>query len=91
VAPGGSLDDALVAEGKYVRLETRGRQSGLPRVVTVGFVPAGDGTILVVARHGAAWAENLLDDPRCRVTVGDRTWDADAEPLEGADFGFAIR
>jgi hypothetical protein len=59
--------------------------------VTVGFVDAADGTVLVAARHGASWAENLLDDPRCRVTIGDESWDAEAEPLVGPDFVRVVR
>jgi len=78
------MDDELVTFGKYARLETRGRVTGLPRSAT-------DGSILVAARPGAHWAENLFDDPHCRVTVGERTWNAVAEVLEGRDFGFAIR
>jgi deazaflavin-dependent oxidoreductase (nitroreductase family) len=85
------MDDELVAFGKYARLETTGRVTGLPRVVTVGFVEEPDGSILVAARPGAHWAENLFDDPRCRVTVGERTWNAVAEALEGREFGVAVR
>ena len=85
------MDDELVAFGKYARLETKGRITGLPRVVTVGFVEEPDGSLLVAARPGAHWAENLFDDPHCRVTVGERTWNAVAEVLEGPAFARAIR
>ena len=71
VASDGSMEDELVAAGRYARLETRGRVSGLPRVVTIGFVEEVDGAILLAARPGAHWADNLLADPRCVVTVGD--------------------
>ncbi len=59
--------------------------------MTVGFIHAGEDGILVAARHGASWAENLLDEPRCRVTIGDESWDAHAEPLVGPDFVRVIR
>ena len=85
------MDDELVAFGKYARLETTGRITGMRRVVTVGFVQEPDGSILVAARPGAHWAENLFEEPRCRVTVGERTWNAVAEPLEGPAFALAIR
>jgi deazaflavin-dependent oxidoreductase (nitroreductase family) len=85
------MDDELVAFGKYARLETTGRVTGLPRVVTVGFVEEPDGSIVVAARPGAHWAENLFEDPHCRVTVGERTWLAVAEALEGPAFALAIR
>ena len=73
------MEDELVAAGRYARLETRGRVSGLPRVVTIGFVEERDGAILLAARAGAHWADNLLADPRCVVTVGERSWPAIAE------------
>jgi len=85
------MEDELVAAGRYARLETRGRVSGLPRVVTIGFVEEHDGTILLAARAGAHWADNLLADPRCVVTVGERSWSAVAEELEGSEFGRTIR
>ena len=85
------MDDELVLAGRYARVEMAGRRTGLPRTVTVGYVTTPSGEILIAARHGATWAENLLDDPRCRVTIGDRSWDALAEPLVGAAFAFAIR
>ena len=85
------MDDELVAFGKYARLETTGRITGLPRVVTIGFVEEPDGSILVAARPGAHWAENLIEHPHCRVTVGERTWNAAAEILEGRAFALAIR
>ena len=91
VASDGSMEDELVAAGRYARLETRGRVSGLPRVVTIGFVEEVDGAILVAARPGAHWADNLLADPRCVVTVGERSWPAVAEELDGPDFAQAIR
>jgi deazaflavin-dependent oxidoreductase (nitroreductase family) len=85
------MDDELVATGRYARIRTFGRRSGEAREVTVGYVETTDGDVLVAARQGAAWAENLLDDPRCRVTIGARTWDALAEPLGGADFAQVVR
>jgi deazaflavin-dependent oxidoreductase (nitroreductase family) len=85
------MDDDLVAAARYARLVTRGRRTGLPRTVAVGFVEEVGGSILVAARTGADWAANLLDDPRCTVTVGGRTWSAHAEPLERVAFAAAIR
>ena len=85
------MEDELVAAGRYARLETHGRVSGLPRVVTIGFVEEVDGAILLAARPGAHWADNLLADPRCVVTVGDRSWPAVAEELDGPEFAHAIR
>ena len=84
----------MVATGRFVRIETRGERSGLDRPVTVGFVDDHEtpGAILVAATApDAAWARNLLADPRSHVRVGDRSFDAVAEPLAGADHARAVR
>ena len=73
-------------------LETRGRTTGRVVRVAVGFIAEPDGTILVAAGEpDADWAENLLSDPRCTVTVGDRRFAADAEPLDDRERARAIR
>jgi len=89
------MEDDLVAAGRFARIATRGRRSGETRSVTVGFVPSEEGpsgALLVAAgAPDADWALNLLVDPRCRVGVADRTFDADADALQGADHARAIR
>jgi deazaflavin-dependent nitroreductase family protein len=88
------MEAELIASGRFVRIETRGRRSGQPRVVTVGFAEDGDGpagAVLVAAgASDSGWALNLLDEPACRVKIGDRTFDAVAEPLDSADHARAI-
>ena len=42
-------------------------------------------------RCDASWGRNLLVDPRCRCTVGDRSWDAVARELEGPEHAAAVR
>jgi len=88
------MEDELLASGRFVRFVARGSRSGLDRPVTVGFVDAedGSGAILVAATApDAAWAGNLLADPACHVRVGDRSFDAVAEPLDRAEHARAIR
>jgi deazaflavin-dependent oxidoreductase (nitroreductase family) len=88
------MEDELVASGGFVRIETRGSRSGRVRAVTVGFVDDDQvpGAILVAATApDAAWAGNLLDDPACHVRVGERSFDAIAEPLDRADHARAVR
>jgi deazaflavin-dependent oxidoreductase (nitroreductase family) len=86
------MEDDLVAWGRVVKLETQGRRSGRPVPVVVGFVEQAAGTIVVAATSpDAAWALNLLADPRCRATIGARTWDAVARPLDGAEHAAAVR
>jgi deazaflavin-dependent oxidoreductase (nitroreductase family) len=47
------------------RLTTKGRRSGLERSVTVGFVPAPDGDLLLVSRGPRGWTANLRAAPSC--------------------------
>jgi deazaflavin-dependent oxidoreductase (nitroreductase family) len=80
------MEDDLVRSGRFARLAFRGRRSGEPRAVNVGFVVDPDGTILVAAgAPDASWALNLLADPDCTVTIGERSYAARAEPLDDDD------
>ena len=82
----------LAGWGTVLRLETRGRVSGTPVEVAVGFVEEPDGSFLVAAgSDDADWARNLLADPTCVTSLGGATFDAVADPLEGPAFQRAIR
>lgn len=74
-------------------METRGRTSGRPVEVALGYVEESDGAVLVAAGGGdAAWARNLDADPRCRLRLGVEDWaDAVADPLEGPEQARAVR
>jgi deazaflavin-dependent oxidoreductase (nitroreductase family) len=79
------VDDDLVRDGRYARLDLRGARSGLPRPVTIGFVERPDGTLVVAARGDTAWSANLRSSPSVRVTIGSRTFAATAVLLEPGD------
>jgi deazaflavin-dependent oxidoreductase (nitroreductase family) len=86
------MDEALVDDGRVLRLVTRGRTTGEERTVAVGFVGEANGSVLISARSDTtAWARNLLADPTCRVEVSGRRYDALAEPLGHDDHIRAIR
>jgi hypothetical protein len=86
-----AMEAELVESGRFVRIATR-RSSGTRRTVTVGFVPESDGAILVAAGSpDAAWAADLLAEARAEVTVGDRSWPVEAEPLERVEAGRTVR
>jgi deazaflavin-dependent oxidoreductase (nitroreductase family) len=86
------MEDDLVAWGRVCRIETRGRVTGRPAFATVGFVERPDGTLVVAAGSADAhWALNLLADPSCAVTVGDRTMAVTARELIGAEHAAAVR
>ncbi|MBI2777572.1 MAG: nitroreductase family deazaflavin-dependent oxidoreductase [Chloroflexi bacterium] len=92
--PPGRADEVgeqLAGWGTVVRIESRGRRSGRPAAVAVGFIEEPDGSLVVAAGDpNAAWARNLDADPACRVTLGERTWDAVAEPLDAAATARAV-
>jgi deazaflavin-dependent oxidoreductase (nitroreductase family) len=88
----GSIGPDLVRWGRAVRLETTGRRSGRTAIAHVSFHEEPDGSLLVAAADAnAGWAQNLAAEPAATVTVGQRSFDVLAEPLEGADFATAIR
>ena len=79
-----SLEADLLAWGKVIRIETRGRRSGEMRQATIGFIETDDGALLVAAADdGAHWAQNLLANAHCRVELDGITSARRAVPLEG--------
>ena len=86
------MEDDLVRWGRVLRIETIGRVTGRVRPVTVGFVERDGGAVVVATgSSNAAWGLNLLADPACRCTVEDRSWDAVARELDGAEHAAAVR
>ena len=85
------LGEQLVEWGKVVRITTVGRTSGREIPAAIGFIEDADGSLLVASGDpDADWARNLEADPRCRLTIGDRSWDAVAEPLDRAEAARAV-
>ncbi len=88
------MEAELVASGRFVRIETRGRTTGLARTVTVGFVEdptdPDRGLLVAAGAPDTDWALNLLEDRACRVTIGERSFAAFAEPLDGAGHASVI-
>lgn len=79
-----SLEGDLVAWGKVIVLETRGRHSGATRRATVGFLEEDDGVLLVAAADdGAEWARNLIAHTSCRVERDGQLSERIAHRLEG--------
>jgi deazaflavin-dependent oxidoreductase (nitroreductase family) len=86
------MEDDLVRWGRVLRIETTGRVTGRVRPVTVGFVEREPGAVVVAASSpDTAWALNLLADAACRCVLEDRSWDAVARELDGAEHAAAVR
>jgi len=85
------VGEQLAGWGVVAIVETRGRVTGRLARAAVGFVEKPDGALLVAAgEQDADWALNLEADPRCVLTVGERSARFLAEPLEGAQRNAAI-
>ncbi len=85
------VGEQLAGWGKVARIETRGRVTGRPVAAAVGFVEEADGSLLVAAGSPEAdWARNLEAEPRCRVTIEDRSFVASAEVLGQVDASDAV-
>jgi deazaflavin-dependent oxidoreductase (nitroreductase family) len=74
---------------RLVLLTTTGARTGQRRTTPMMFHRDG-GRLLVIASNAGApqhpdWYRNLLAHPRVTVEVGEDTYDAQAEPLSGAD------
>ena len=92
IRPADDIGDQLTGWGVVVRIETRGRVTGEPAAVAIGYIEEDDGSLLVAAGSpDAFWARNLEADPRCRVTLGDRSRDLVAEPLDDDEAALAVR
>lgn len=86
------MEDDLVAWGRVVRIETRGRVSGRTAVAVVGYVERPDGSLWVATgSEDADWGLNLIADPACRVTLGESSFGAVARQLEREEHQEAVR
>ncbi|MHB8460153.1 MAG: nitroreductase family deazaflavin-dependent oxidoreductase [Candidatus Limnocylindrales bacterium] len=86
------IGDLLARRGTVAIVATTGRMSGRPTRAAVGYLLQPDGSIVVAAGDpDADWARNLEADPRCVVTVADRSWPCVAAPLGGEVVAAALR
>jgi deazaflavin-dependent oxidoreductase (nitroreductase family) len=87
-----SLEDDLTTWGRTLALETSGRTSGQVRRVTIGFVEAPDGSLLVAASsQDTQWARNLAAQPRCVVERSGERREYAAMPIAGDVAQGAVR
>jgi deazaflavin-dependent oxidoreductase (nitroreductase family) len=75
---------------------TRGRRTGEPRTVPIGYARDADGHPLLFASGNASprdpeWYRNIEADPHVHIEITGTEWDADAEVLSGADREDAYR
>ena len=70
-------------EVQFLYLTTRGRVTGRPREIEIWFV-ASRSNLYVLAEnfHNAQWVKNIEREPRVRVRVAGREFDARARALD---------
>ena len=68
---------------QYLYLTTTGRVTGRPREIEIWFVES-EGKFYILAEHfhKAQWVKNILRDPRVRVRVAGRSFEATARVLD---------
>ncbi len=90
-SPDRAIGDELADWGTVLLLETRGRSTGAPLSVAVGYIEEPDGSLLVAANdENSHWARNLIRAPACRVTREGHTAAYRADRLEGDPRNAAI-
>ena len=67
----------------YLYLTTIGRVTDLPREIEIWFVEW-NGRLYVLAEHShdAQWVKNIVHNPRVRVRLGERQFEATARALD---------
>ncbi|MFE9612891.1 nitroreductase/quinone reductase family protein [Streptomyces sp. NPDC006012] len=75
---------------RLLLLTTTGARTGARHTTPVGYLPDGDGRVLVIASAGGSprhpdWYRNLLAHPRVTVESGVFTYEADAVVLQDAE------
>ena len=68
---------------KYLYLTTTGRITGQPREIEIWFVVS-EGKLYILAEHfhKAQWVKNIERDPRVRIRLGEREFQATARALD---------
>ncbi|MCC9710569.1 nitroreductase/quinone reductase family protein [Streptomyces sp. MNU76] len=75
---------------RLILLTTTGARTGKRHTTPLGYLPDGDGTILVIASAGGSpkhpdWYRNITADPRVTVETGAFTYEAEAVVLGGEE------
>ncbi|WP_458244532.1 nitroreductase/quinone reductase family protein [Streptomyces sp. MAI_2237] len=78
------------AKARLLLLTTTGARTGAPHTTPVGYLPDGDGRVLVIASAGGAdrhpdWYRNLLTHPQVSVDSGVFRYEARAVVLDGEE------
>ena len=88
-ANGGKITSGPMAGSSPMLLTTKGRKSGEPQTVVIGWRPSGAAMVVIASNNGAAehpqWYRNLMQDPQATVEVNGKTFQVRARTAEGAE------
>jgi deazaflavin-dependent oxidoreductase (nitroreductase family) len=88
-ANGGKVASGPLAGSEPLILTTKGRTSGRPQSVVIGYRPAGHALVVIASNNGAPgdpqWYRNLLADPHATAEVGGKKFDVRARTTEGEE------
>ena len=72
----GDVNESTFEQQQYLYLTTRGRKSGALREIEIWFTHL-DGRFYVIAEYPTShWVQNLHADPRVRVRIAGKSFDA---------------
>lgn len=78
-----------MAGRQLLLLTTKGRNSGKPVTVVMGYRPSGAALVVIASNNGAPgdphWYRNLEVDPQATVEVGDKKFQVRARTAEGEE------
>ena len=88
-ANGGEITSGPMAGSKPMILTTKGRKSGRPQSVVIGWRPAGEAMVAIASNNGAQedphWYRNLQKDPHATAEVGGKKVEVRARTAEGEE------
>ena len=86
---GGKVQSGPLAGSEPLILTTKGRTTGRPQSVVIGYRPSGRAMVVIASNNGAPghphWYRNLLADPHATAEVGGRKFEVRARTTEGEE------
>jgi len=88
-ANGGKITIGPMAGSSPLVLTTKGRKSGEPQTVVIGWRPSGAAMVVIASNNGAAehpqWYRNLMEDPHATAEVNGNKFDVRARTTQGEE------
>ncbi|MDE1853173.1 MAG: methyltransferase domain-containing protein [Thaumarchaeota archaeon] len=80
----------MPSSSSYLRLETRGRRTGLPHPVELRYIMSQGHFFVIPGRSGSDWFLNALAAGTAKVRLGDLLYDAVAQGATEPEFAAAL-